>query len=505
MVRSHIFFIRTELAEMRLWKRALAFRADKKDKHHEKSRASLRRLFPGISVTSGIIALSFFLSCAGPKPSGQNPGEAPSTWQLWYSLQLPFELVRDQVHPRSRRSLNKVAQSLGAGQYRRAYQQIEALAQKRPEDRFWLHTLGANLASMRLDRCIRGRHWRLPDSADKPPRARLDWDPKTTVQAGDIELQGLLQALDEAAQQPSRPLQIQAEIARARVLAWTRECPATPGVAELSHDKLRQDCRSLAHKKALPPDLSYVFAMILLEDGTPALARPHLERALKQGYRDPAVDYLLAGVLYELKSFAEARVSALKAARDFALQNNRSGQADAWCLAGQAAIAGDKIKKARLYLEKARAIDPLHPRALATELHLRARENRRYQSANWLAQTLAPLWPAFARRRVDDPQQRAAIDKFNELAWTSSQLGPLEVEILQLALTLHLDDEPDPYLRGFRYFWAATLDFQLGEHDQARGRAALAAQEFASIPIAAPLPIPEFLSQLHQASPATWE
>ena len=55
----------------------------------------------------------------------------------------------------------------------------------------------------------------------------------------------------------------------------------------------------------------------------------------------------------------------------------------------------------------------------------------------------------------------------------------LEVsQVTRDALLLNIDGQDDPFRRGLRYFYAATLEVRLGDYDSARGHAATAALEF---------------------------
>ena len=80
------------------------------------------------------------------------------------------------------------------------------------------------------------------------------------------------------------------------------------------------------------------------------------------------------------------------------------------------------------------------------------------------------------------------------------------IELAQItrdALLLEIDNEPDPYRRGLRYFYAAALEVRLGEYDQARGHATTAELEFedSPLPIANKADPRAFLDQLAEASP----
>lgn len=432
------------------------------------------------------------------KPT-QAPGAASKnvpmgSWSAWQTLEPLVDVAQGQIDKSAMAALHEASKLLAEG---RALSADRALAKISDGGaRHWIAVARGDLAAIHFTRCIRGVAWRIEDRDPKKPMQRdIDFDPQARIEAGDVSVEAMLTNLDAALAVDNPALQVQARIARARVTAFVSNCAPNDEVAERSSDFMRTDLATLAAEGHLPPDLAYIWGGIQMNEYSGAAARPFLLQAQEGGYRDPSVSYLLAVIALEQGDHDRADALAVEAAQSYAAIGDEMQQAQCWFIRGEVERQREQPKAAREHYEQAIELMPAHVAAMVGIAGLERERDGIDAAIEYLNSQLPNL---VLEGPLDEARARTADANVQALVILTNE----DLELAQIsrdALLLEVDAEPDPFRRGLRYYYAATLDVRLGDYTRARGHGAFARDELAESPLGELVDVDRFLEHLEAA------
>ncbi|MFV8751189.1 hypothetical protein ACNOYE_11655 [Nannocystaceae bacterium ST9] len=463
-------------------------------------RRSPRRL-----ARHALLALALGLGVAAPSgclkvASGREAREVPmGSWPAWQDLGPLIEVAEAHVDPNTRLALEQAQVLLREGKPLAADRELAKHAGG--ASRHWIAVARADLAALHFTTCIRGIAWRLPEQVGEQARS-IDYDPETKVAPGDLSVEALLTNLDDALQsgEPTSALTTQARIARVRVTSFAASCPANEEVERRAIAIMNGDLATLAAENHLTPDLAYVWAGLQFQTYSGTAARPFLLQAREGGFDDPSVGYMLAMIAFEQREYAEADALAAEAGERYAELGDPGQRAQCALLRGEVALASDRLADARTHFQTALSLSPTQVGALIGLTEVTRRDQGALVAGEQLHGQILAL---MGQGDLDDREAPILVDTLEALIIVANA-SELEVaQITRAALLLEIDGEPDPYRRGLRYFYAATLEVRLGDYEAARGHATTAALEFED----SGLPVPDkadpraFLDRLAEAAP----
>ena len=398
------------------------------------------------------------------------------SWPAWQDLSPLLEVAESQVDAATFAALERARELLHEGKPRAA---DAALGEaNRGVGRHWIAVARADLAAFYFQTCIRGVAWRLPAQLDEGLHREVDFDPATRIEPGDLSVEALLTNLDDAVEagKQSPSLLTQALIARVRVAGFAASCPANEEVGRRAALVMNTDLATLAAEVHLTPDLAYLWAGVQMQTYSGAAARPFLLQALDGGFDDPSVGYMLATIAYEQGELDDAEALAAEAQERYAGVDDRSQQAQCAYLRGEIARAGQRWDPALGHYRQAIALDAQHTAAMVGIAAASLGRGDALKAGELLAKQIHTLMRG--DEELDEPGALAVIDALESLVIVANA-DTLEVsQVTRDALLLNIDGQDDPFRRGLRYFYAATLEVRLGDYDSARGHAATAALEF---------------------------
>lgn len=421
-----------------------------------------------------LLHAGLFSSCANSAKKTQDP------WTQWYQMQLPVQIASAQVSPEQARKFKRFQKQVQAGNYRDALATIQDPG-KSLQDQAWTHIVTGQLAGLHTRSC-EGGQW-LYFSEPKPSkRARLS-------------MLNVLDKLSSLRKSKESTIATQAKTASARVMVIARDCPGASTVQNKAKRELPAILAELAQAQStsLPPDLAYLWATLLLEQEQWSKARHWLKVAKDQGLDDPRITLAEAQAHYGEGDYALALSRSVQGAKAIP-QDFKGPAADAWTLAARSAWAMNKATLAAKHLKRALQSDPVHPGAWALRILMRAEPTS--ACTDQLPARLEPLWD------IPWAQSPTLFWLLDDVLVLLDQEGEAALRCLAQALVWNIDQEPDPALRGIRYFYAATLDTRLGDLPGALGRALLARAEFESAGSPRhPLPVQALIDALKQEAP----
>lgn len=421
------------------------------------------------------------------------------SWPAWQDLGPLLDVAESHVDPNSWQALEQAQLALREGKPLAADRELAKVASG--SSRHWIAVARADLAALYFTTCIRGVAWRLPEQAGTQGRA-VDFDPATKVLPGDLSVEALLTNLDDALQagEPDSALATQARIARVRVTSFAASCPANDEVERRAVAIMNGDLATLAAENHLTPDLAYVWAGLQFQTYSGSAARPFLLQAREGGFDDPSVGYLLAMIAFEQREYDEADALAAEAAKAYAEFGDPTQRAQCSLLRGEVALAAERFDDARKHFSAALELAPQQVGALVGLADVTRRDRGAPAAAEQLHAHIVALT---GDADLDDHSAPILVDTIEALVIIIANASELELaQITREALLMTIDAEPDPYRRGLRYFYAATLEVQLGDYQAAQGHATTAQLEFEE----SGLPVPEkadpraFLDRLAEAS-----
>jgi tetratricopeptide (TPR) repeat protein len=462
-------------------------------------RALPAKLLAALLLCGGVVATVGSAGCVR-KSLGRGSEVPMGSWPAWQDLSPLIEVAEAHVDKNALAALEQARELLREGKARSADEALAAAAST--SGRHWIAVARADLAALHFTTCIRGVAWRLPD--EPGPHARsVDYDPRTKVAPGDLSVEALLTNLDDAieAGKSSPALATQARIARVRVTGFAASCPANPEVEKRASAIMNSDLATLAAENHLTPDLAYMWAGVQLQTYSGAAARPFLYQAREGGFDDPSVAYMLAAIAYEEGELDTAETLAADAASRYAELGDAAQQAQVSALRGEIALAGRRFEAAEEHFELAIELLPDHTGAMLGLAELERERSGALVASERLAKLIAGL-----TRGAEELDERAALEMVDELESLVIIANAGDIELAQItrdALLLAIEDEPDPFRRGLRYFYAAALEVRLGEYDSARGHAVTAGIEFDEtwVPVPAKADPRAFLDRLAEATP----
>lgn len=458
----------------------------------------LRLGLRGAAVSLALFALPVFsLSLGGCKKS-QVPGAAASvpmgSWSQWQTLAPLVDVAQGQVDKTAFAALREASSLLEEG---RALSADRALAKISDGGaRHWITVARADLAAIHFTVCIRGVAWRIEDrDPTKPMQRAIDFDPQARIEAGDVSVEAMLTNLDNALAVDNPALRVQARIARARVTAFVSNCAPNDEVAQRASDFMRSDLATLAAEGHLPPDLAYVWGGIQMDEYSGAAARPFLLQAQEGGYLDPSVKYLLAVIALEQRDFEKADALAVEAAETYVEIGDPMQEAQCWFIRGEAQREQGEPKAAREHYEHAIELMPAHVAAMVGIAGLERDKGGIEAAVEYIHAQLPKL---LLEGELDENRARTADANVQALVILTNEDLDL-AQISRDALLLEVDAEPDPFRRGLRYYYAATLDVRLGDYTRARGHGAFARDELAQSPLGPLVDVERFMEHLDAA------
>jgi tetratricopeptide (TPR) repeat protein len=444
------------------------------------------------------------LGMAGPagclRIGARAGAEVPmGSWPAWQTLEPLLEVARSHVDDNAWQALEQARLALSEGKPLAADRELAKVASG--SSRHWIAVARADLAALHFTTCIRGVAWRLPEQAGTQART-IDFDPATKIMPGDLSVEALLTNLDEALQaaKPDSALATQARIARVRVTSFAASCPANDEVERRAVAIMNSDLATLAAENHLTPDLAYVWAGLQFQTYSGTAARPFLLQAREGGFDDPSVGYMLAMIAFEQREYDEADALAAAAAERYAEFGDPAQRAQCALLRGEVALAADRLDDARKHFTHAQQLAPQQVGALVGLAEVTRRDQGPLAAVEQMHGHIVALT---GETELDDRSAMVLVDTIEALVIMIANGSELELaQITREALLMTIDAEPDPFRRGLRYFYAATLEVQLGDYQAARGHAATAQLEFEE----SGLPVPEkadpraFLDRLADAT-----
>ncbi len=420
------------------------------------------------------------------------------SWPAWQDLGPLLDVAESHVDPGAWQALERAQALLREGKPLAADVELAKVAGG--SSRHWIAVARADLAALHFTTCIRGVAWRLPEQVGAQARA-IDFDPETKVAPGDLSVEALLTNLDDAlrAGESSSALATQARIARVRVTSFAASCPANEEVERRAVAIMNSDLATLAAENHLTPDLAYVWAGLQFQTYSGTAARPFLLQAREGGFDDPSVGYLLAMIAFEQREYAEADQLAAEAAERYAEFGDANQRAQCALLRGEVALASERFDDARVHFSAALELSATQVGALIglTEV------SRRDQGPSAAAEQLhGQLLQLTGDAELDTQTAPLLVDTMEALVILANASDLEVAQITREALLMTIDNEPDAFKRGLRYFYAAALEVRLGDYEAARGHAATAQLEFEE----SGLPVPDkadpraFLDHLAEAT-----
>ncbi len=454
----------------------------------------------GAGLLASILLLGPALALGGCLKIGAGQArEIPmGSWPAWQDLGPLLVAAESHVDATSWQALEQAQLLLREGKPLAADRELAKLASG--SSRRWIAVARADLAALYFTTCIRGVAWRLPEQVGERART-IDFDPATKIGPGDLSVEALLTNLDDALQaEAGGALATQARIARVRVTSFAASCPANEEVERRAVAIMNSDLATLAAENHLTPDLAYVWAGLQFQTYSGTAARPFLLQARDGGFDDPSVGYMLAMIAFEAREYAEAEQLAAAASDRYAEFGDPSQRAQCELLRGEVALASDRLADARTHFRSAIELAPTRVGALIGLTEVTRRDQGAPAAAEQLHGQIVTLTGS------DDLDDRSAPVLADTLEALIIVANASEIEIAQItreALLMTIDGETDPYRRGLRYFYAATLEVRLGDYEAARGHAITAQLEFED----SGLPVPDkadpraFLDRLAEATP----
>lgn len=446
-----------------------------------------------------LLALGSALPAACVEIGGSKaPTVAMGSWPDWQDLTPLVEIAGAHVDPPTSEALERAQALLREGKPLAADRELAAFAGG--ASRHWIAVARADLAALYFTRCIRGVAWRLPEQAGAEART-IDFDPSTRILGGDLSVEALLTNLDDALAnaKPETALDTQARIARVRVTSFVASCPANDEVQRRAVAIMNEDLATLAAQNHLTPDLAYVWAGVQFQTYSGSAARPFLLAAREGGFEDPSVVYMLAMIAFEQRELVDADKLAAEAAERYATQGSDDQRAQCGLLRGEIALASDRLADARGHFEQALALGPGQVGALIGLAEVTRREHDARTAGEQLHTQLLTLLGSEA---LDERSIEPLVDTLEALVIVANASELELAQITREALLMAIDSEPDPYRRGLRYFYAATLEVRLGDYEAARGHATTAQLEFedSGLPVLAKADPRAFLDRLAEAT-----
>jgi len=399
------------------------------------------------------------------------------SWTEWQDLSPLLELAEAHVDEATFAILERAGEQLREGAPRAADATL-AVA-NRGGGRHWVAVARGNLAALYFSKCIRGVAWRLPEDLNQDGLQReIDYGPDTRIEAGDLSVEALLTNLDDAvaAGKTLPTLRTQAQIARVRVAGFAVSCPANEEVERRAAAVMNSDLATLAAEEHLTPDLAYMWASVQLQTYSGSAARPFLLQALDGGFDDPAVTYMLAAVAYEQGDYDEADVLAKDAGERYTALGDVGQGGQCVFMRGEIARAAERWPDARTHYKRVLEGVPAHAGAMFGLAGAALGERSQGAAASVLNTQIRIL--TRGEEELDEPAALEIVDAMEELAIIANADTLEMVQVTREALLLDIEAEPDPFRRGLRYFYTATLEVRLGDYDSARGHAVTAGLEF---------------------------
>lgn len=421
------------------------------------------------------------------------------SWPAWQDLGPLLDVAESHVDPNSWQALELAQAALREGKPLAADRELAKVAGG--SSRHWIAIARADLAALYFTTCIRGVAWRLPEQVGAQGRA-VDFDPATKILPGDLSVEALLTNLDDALQAgaPDSALATQARIARVRVTSFAASCPANDEVERRAVAIMNGDLATLAAENHLTPDLAYVWAGLQFQTYSGTAARPFLLQAREGGFDDPSVGYMLAMIAFEQREYDEADALAAEAAERYAEFGDPAQRAQCSLLRGEVALAAERFADARKHFTEALELAPGQVGALIGLADVTRRDRGALAATEQMHAHIVALT---GHEELDDHSAPILVDRIEALVIIIANGSELELaQITREALLMTIDAEPDPYRRGLRYFYAATLEVQLGDYQAAQGHATTAQLEFED----SGLPVPDkadpraFLDRLAEAT-----
>jgi len=170
-------------------------------------------------------------------------------------------------------------------------------------------------------------------------------------------------------------------------------------------------------------------------------------------------------------------------------------EAQCWFIRGEVERERDQPKRARERYEHAMKLMPAHVAAMVGVAGLERERAGNEAAIGYLHAQLSNL---VLEGELDEDRARTADANVQALVILTNEDLDL-AEISRDALLLEIDAEPDPFRRGLRYYYAATLDVRLGDYTRARGHGAFARDELAESKLGELVDVARFLEHLDAA------
>jgi tetratricopeptide (TPR) repeat protein len=419
------------------------------------------------------------------------------SWPDWQDLTPLLEVAEAQVDPATWTALEQAQTLLREGKAHSADQALAKVANG--ASRHWVAVARADLAALHFTTCIRGVAWRLPD--EPGPHARsVDYDPATRIGPADLSVEALLTNLDAAIDGATKDsaLLTQARIARVRVTGFAASCPANDEVERRASALMNSDLATLAAEHHLTPDLAYMWAGVQYQTYSGTAARPFLLQASEGGFDDPSVTYMLALIALEQREYDEADRLASEAGERYAEFGDPHQRGQCAMLRGEVALESGRYADARTHFSHALELAPGQVAAIVGMAEVERRDRGSIAAAEFLHGHVLALT---GDEELSEPAAAKLVDSLEALVIVANS-GELELaQITRDALLLNIEEEPDPFRRAMRNFYAAALEVRLGDYEAARGHAAVAQLELEDSPL--PVPIKanprEFLDRLTES------
>lgn len=437
------------------------------------ARRGLLALVTATATVTLVVAAPACVTLGGKR--GKQAEVPMGSWPAWQDLSPLVEVAEAHVDEPTFAALERASALLREGKPRSADRALAEAAAG--SGRHWIAVARADLAAFYFESCIRGVAWRLPDEPGARART-IDFDPQTRVEPEDLSVEALLTNLDDAlaAGGEGSALTTQARIARVRVTSFVTTCPANEEVARRASAIMTDDLATLAAEKHLTPDLAYLWAGVQLQTYSGAAARPFLLQAIEGGFDEPSIAYMLAGIAFEQGELAEAAQLAEQAEARYQELGQPARLAQCRFLRGEIELAQKNWAAAEGHFESTLELVPDHGAAMLGLAAVELERSDAFAAGERLGQRIQSL--TRSGEELDEPAALAIVDTLEELVIVANADELELAQVTRDALLLSIDKEPDPFRRGLRYFYAATLEVRLGDYDSARGHAATAAIEF---------------------------
>jgi tetratricopeptide (TPR) repeat protein len=428
-----------------------------------------------------------------PGAASSDQATAMGDWASWQDLTPLVNVAKTHASKGTIEALTEASSLLRDGKAKTADAGLAELANTTGRD--WITVARADLAALYFSVCIRGVALRLED---EPPaaltRRRMDFSPEARIEPGDVSIEAMLTNLDLALESEVAALVTQARIARARVAAFASRCAANDEVEAIARGVLENDLATLAARGHLTPDLAFLWAGVQMNKYSGAAATPFLLQAIEGGFDDPSAVYMLAMIALEQRELDRADALARQALAAYTELGDDIQVSETHFLRGEIARAKKDAKAARRHYDAALEGAPAHVPAILASVKVIRDHSGEDAARDYLGGALARL---LLDGSLSGERLRAAAANLERLVMLADD--PHAALLCRDTLVADIDSETDAVRRGLRYFYAATLDAALGEYELARGRAALAKEEFADADMPPPMDIEAFLTRLHSA------